>query len=854
MVSQLVAAVLVTGLAMLASYSLVHADWTDVLMPVVQLSALAAVLGVALAKTRLPDSMAHILAIGSGIGLTLLLTLRQMVQPEGTSGPLAKLQELSRAATGWYLGDDVDSLLEAQLISFLMAAILWLVGFLMAWCLFRRGWVLATIMLPGFLILVNLGFAGVSAGPILVLFGLFSLLLLVRQNLIDRQDRWQKRGILANGEMGNGFLFWGSLLAMVATVVAVAAPATLSQATLQPLLQDVGQRATSVQESATSLLDEMTGRTNGNQVSVSGSYSSFGDSFAIGGPLDLSDTPAVLAAADVAPYLSAQALDAYTGRGWYSTVEETFEPVGGDGQRYSPEMTFSPNQDVPLTSAVTEDRASQAVVITPLTPTDGLIYTVDTYQTSNIGASVRMGWRQLDEEAIPLQEAASLPRELRPIASVLLDAEFGSTMKNGSPVATDSEIQAELERMQRDLSQRFLNVSWTTDDSGRARSIVVTGQLPVYDDVEAVSASDPLEADVGYRVVALTSRASDEQLSLASTDYPDWVSSRYLPLPETVTARTIELALEVTAPYDNPYDKARALEAFVRATMVYDETVTAPPGDADIVDYLLFERQRGYCEYSASAMAVMLRAVGIPSRIVVGFAPGEYDVKRAGFMYLQSDAHAWTEAFFPGFGWIPFEPTGSLNTREDARAQESQALPMETPEATVPPATLPPENAPAANEATPAAEPTEPDSTPTLPGVVQRERDSGGVPWTPLAIVGAAALAMGGSWLLWTFPFRNLGAGSAFYFRLRRLALLFGVRPAVSTTPREFGRAMAERAPGARRQIEQIVKTYELDQYGRKPADRRWLDEAADAWRSIRAQVPKWLVSRLWPRKRGEGD
>ena len=327
-VSQLVAAVLVIGLAVLAASSLVLADWTDVLLPVVQLSALAAVLGVVLGRTSWPDSMAHVLAMGGGIVLTLFLTLRQIV-PAGGGGRLARLEELGRTATGWYLGDDVDSLLEAQLLSFLMASILWFVGYLAAWCLFRRGWVFATVVLPGFLILVNLGFAGVTSSPILVAFGLLSLLLLVRQNLIDRQDRWQKRGIQTSGQMGTEFLFWGSLLAIVATVMAVAAPATLSQATFQPLLEDVGQRATSVQQSATELLDEMTGQTGSEQVSVSGSFSSFGDSFAIGGPLDLSETPAVLVEADGAPYLNAQTLDAYTGRGWYSTVEDTFEPVGG---------------------------------------------------------------------------------------------------------------------------------------------------------------------------------------------------------------------------------------------------------------------------------------------------------------------------------------------------------------------------------------------------------------------------------------------------------------------------------------------------------------------------------------------
>jgi hypothetical protein len=193
-----------------------------------------------------------------------------------------------------------------------------------------------------------------------------------------------------------------------------------------------------------------------------------------------------------------------------------------------------------------------------------------------------------------------------------------------------------------------------------------------------------------------------------------------------------------------------------------------------------------------------------------------------------------------------------LGTRDEVQEQGLQSLPDETPQPTEPPSTVPPADSEGADQATPAAEPLEPVSTPALPGVVQSESNGGGVPWVPLTIAGVVALAVGGGWLLWTLPFRNLEAGSAFYFRLRRLGVMLGVRPATSATPREFGRAMAERAPTARRQIEQIVKTYELDQYGPGPTDSRWVKGSADAWRSIRQQVPMWLVPGLRRRKNEE--
>ena len=309
-VGNVIAVLLVMGIAILAGLSVELAGWTDLTLPVVVIAALAALVGSALAKSPWPDSLAHLVAIGSGIGLTLFLTLRQVVPAEETVGRMARVQELGRAAVDWYLGNPLDERLEAQLISFLMATILWLVSYLSAWCLLRRGWVLATVLLPGFFILVNLGFAEVSSASLLTAYGLLSLLLLVRQNMLDREAWWRRRGLNASDRPGSLALVWGSILAVVATLIAVVAPASVSQATLQPLMAEVGRQATTMQESAAEFLERVTGDARDGQVKVSGNYSSFGDSFAIGGPLELGDKPEVVVAADSAPNLTAQTFDA----------------------------------------------------------------------------------------------------------------------------------------------------------------------------------------------------------------------------------------------------------------------------------------------------------------------------------------------------------------------------------------------------------------------------------------------------------------------------------------------------------------------------------------------------------------
>jgi hypothetical protein len=150
-----------------------------------------------------------------------------------------------------------------------------------------------------------------------------------------------------------------------------------------------------------------------------------------------------------------------------------------------------------------------------------------------------------------------------------------------------------------------------------------------------------------------------------TTDYPTWVTDRFLQLPGSIPQRVVELAQQITALQSDPYDKAVAIESYLRS-YPYSTDIEAPPEGTDAVEYFLFDVKQGYCDYYASAMVVMLRAVGIPSRVAAGYAPGERLPAEDGnsgatdtYRVLERDAHAWVEAFFPTYGWIQFEPTAS---------------------------------------------------------------------------------------------------------------------------------------------------------------------------------------------------
>jgi transglutaminase-like putative cysteine protease len=162
---------------------------------------------------------------------------------------------------------------------------------------------------------------------------------------------------------------------------------------------------------------------------------------------------------------------------------------------------------------------------------------------------------------------------------------------------------------------------------------------------------------VDYQAVSYFPQATIDQLRKAGNQYPPWISQHYLQLPRTLPARVRSLAIELTATESTPYDQAQAIEQYLR-TFPYTLQLPKPPSGVDLVDYFLFDLKKGYCDYDASAMVVLARAAGLPARLVIGYATGTYDEAHQRYVITEADAHSWPEIYFPGYGWVRFEPTG----------------------------------------------------------------------------------------------------------------------------------------------------------------------------------------------------
>ncbi len=188
-----------------------------------------------------------------------------------------------------------------------------------------------------------------------------------------------------------------------------------------------------------------------------------------------------------------------------------------------------------------------------------------------------------------------------------------------------------------------------------ARSISGDYRLLAADSTGAVYNFDTGRSISRYEAESDIATPSPGELRLAGQNYPAPISAQYLRIPQ-LDARVQQLAEQVTASAKNNFDKAAAIENHLRTR--YGYTLQLPRNTIkDPVADFLFVRKQGHCEYFASSMAVMLRTLGIPSRVVNGFRTDEFNDLTGNYVVRAKDAHSWVEAYFPGFGWQTFDPT-----------------------------------------------------------------------------------------------------------------------------------------------------------------------------------------------------
>lgn len=186
---------------------------------------------------------------------------------------------------------------------------------------------------------------------------------------------------------------------------------------------------------------------------------------------------------------------------------------------------------------------------------------------------------------------------------------------------------------------------------------------------------------------ALVSNGRDKDLNeLIDLDLllqlPQYDDSSYTSSPQIpISGRTIELTSSIVENISNDYEKAIAIQNYLRDNYKYELDVPQLAKDKEFVDHFLFDQKEGYCTYYASAMVVMLRLEGIPARYVEGYIVDE-KIEANKYQVRQKHAHAWVEAFIEPVGWTNFEPTAAYNTprpfpeEEDEESKTAEDLPI----------------------------------------------------------------------------------------------------------------------------------------------------------------------------------
>jgi transglutaminase-like putative cysteine protease len=559
--------VLLMLICLCVAWAIQSAQWTDGLAILQGVVLLGGGLGILLAKSRLPNRMAHLLSILAGFTWSVYLLGRLLAQT--TELPVSA----ALVALDWRLQSWVTTLVNKGSINdnyafvLTMCFLMWAMAYVSAWTIFRwqRAW--WAVIICGLAMMLNNIYSSESLNGYLIAFLFFALLLVVRTNVAFHEQEWRVARVAYNSELVFSFLRAGLIISVLAILLAWATPRALASRPFEQMWVKIGEPWRRFQDQSSRVFGNLNYQNPPTYI-----YSD--RSVRFGGPVKLGDTPIIDVESSVGRYWRVMVYHEYTGTGWNNTDTDTLLLDAGEQGLAVP--SFDLRREVTQTIILRQDLGPDGIIAAASQPL---------------------------KSQLPLRAVVSLvtqPNELS-----LSPHEVPSYVLPGDP------------------------------------SVLYSQQA--------------LQAGESYQVTSSMSIADEESLRDAGGGYPDWVVPRYLQLPESLPERVRLLAREITEGQTSAYDKAVAIERYLR-NFPYNDQIAGPGPAQDGVDYFLFDAKEGYCDYYASAMVVMLRSVGVPARYVRGYSQGEKG--EDGLYHVREwDGHAWPEVFFPGYGWIEFEPT-----------------------------------------------------------------------------------------------------------------------------------------------------------------------------------------------------
>lgn len=379
-----------------------------------------------------------------------------------------------------------------------------------------------------------------------------------------------------------------------------------------------------------------------------------------------------------------------------------------------------------------------------------------------------------------------------------------------------------------------------------AVNIVKLNEFGLLGDTEALDPGERVKRYEGYSVIGFIPGFTPEELRAAGTGYPEWVWQQGLQLPSepavpgSVKAKAVDFAGTAT----NPYDMAVNIETALRENYTIDYNVPETPPGRDTLDYFLTDLRRGYFDYHASAMAVMLRTLGVPTRLAVGFAVDDSDRNSDGAYVVKSqNSYAWPEVYFQGKGWVAFNPT------------------PDRPETTVPTVgEAPPESLEGLDPGILKFLPVGGDPLINVPegadvngsaegGGISLGGGSTGVDWVVIATLAFIAAMIGAIALGWQRSVSGMPYAQQVWEKTVRLASWGGAPPAPGQTPHDYARRLGNRFRDVQRDLPALADAYTKSRFGHKELGETESQALKEAWPYVRRALIGGVLGR-WRRRR----
>ena len=671
----------------------------------------------------------------------------------------------------------------------------WLMGYLGVWMFtrYRNFW--GVFILGGAGLLSNLTFLPPNASLFLGFYLFTALLLIARVGSVRRQQDWEHRNIRPDGNLGVLSLTDSLTLALVALIVAFFLPD--------------GQKVGPFHDSYEYLRSPMSAWESDFNRLFAGlparrpiGYRIWGDVMAFQGTIRPTDAVVLLVESPTPLYWKARTYANYTSKGWVSEGT-TLQPLGWVPSYSTPqaplgrlEVTYSVTPQYATRSLFAGDYVLAADRNVQIETYDSPVYTLDLTDRDTVG---------------------SLPESLAEAASSLqrlADRRGGQVQDTALAAALPPDL-------------RLVNASWANGSLQQVQLAEVLFQAP--DVLSLRSAKGKIKSGDTYTITSSVSVAETESLRAAGTDYPVWALTKYTSLPAELPQRVRDLGAELTAEAGTPYDKAKAIEGFLR-TLPYTLRVEPPPFNADGVDHFLFTLRKGYSEYFASAMAVLLRTVNVPARLATGYTTGNKVPDQEAYVVTDSHSHGWVEVFFPNYGWISFEPTpgGSLPPLYQPGSVESADGSTGGRSASTGQGTCLPTFADCEDVFDPPPASAAQDGVTPWSGTLH-----GALLWF-LVSLGTAALLAGAVWLLWKRYMIPSQDPRVAYRRLSMLGALSSNGPAAHQTPYEYRDRLQQALPDYREEVTVVVDAYVRNRYAAKEMERGSGRRLIRAWLKLR--------------------